>query len=94
MKKGHKPDAKLKQRFSRRQVGGALGFGAVGTAALATVAGISTIPLVLIGLPVFLFPGFIIGGHRLLNKEKGDTPPCKCVGLEISVRIQSTTFIY
>jgi len=79
-KKGH--TGTLTQRFSRPQVGAAMGVGAVGTVALSIAAAASATPLVLIGLPLILIPGLAVGGHRFLNTAS-DTAPA-CGGLKIS----------
>jgi len=73
-KKGH--TGQLDQRFSRPQVGAAMGFGAAGTAALSIAAAASATPLVLVGLPLVLLPGLALGGHRFLNTSAEGVPPC------------------
>jgi len=73
-KKGH--IGTLEQRFSRPQVGAAMGFGAVGTVALSVAAAASATPLVLVGLPLVLLPGLTLGGHRFFNTSADGVPPC------------------
>lgn len=73
-KKGHK--GQLEQRFSRPQVGAAMGFGAVGTIGLSIAAAAAATPTVLIGLPLVLIPGLCMGGHRFLNTSAEGVPPC------------------
>ena len=83
-KKGH--TGSLKQRFSRPEVGAAMGVGAVGTVALSIAAAASATPLVLIGLPLVVIPGLCIGGHRFINTASDAAPPCG--GIKITVSIQ------
>ena len=83
-KKGH--TGSLKQRFSRPEVGAAMGVGAVGTVALSIAAAASATPLVLIGLPLVVLPGLCIGGHRFINTASHANPPCG--GIKITVSIQ------
>eukprot|EP00092_Neocalanus_flemingeri_P004241 GFUD01004561.1.p1 GENE.GFUD01004561.1~~GFUD01004561.1.p1 ORF type:complete len:421 (+),score=123.54 GFUD01004561.1:440-1702(+) len=66
----------LTQRFSRPEVGAAMGFGAVGTVALSIAAAASATPLVLIGLPLILAPGLTLGGHRFLNTASDGASAC------------------
>jgi len=73
-KKGH--EGQLEQRFSRPEVGAAMGFGAVGTVALSIAAAAAATPLVLVGLPLILGPGLLLGGHRFLNTSAEGVPPC------------------
>ena len=89
-KKGH--TGQLDQRFSRPQVGAALGFGAAGTAALSIAAAASATPLVLVGLPLVLLPGITLGGHRFLNTSAEGVPPCG--GIKITVRITWSVSYY
>ena len=87
-KKGH--TGQLDQRFSRPQVGAAMGFGAVGTVALSIAAAASATPLVLVGLPLVLIPGLTLGGHRFLNTSSEGVPPCGGIKITVSISDNSS----
>jgi hypothetical protein len=81
-KKGH--SGELRQRFSRPEVGTAMGFGAIGTVALSIAAAALATPLVLIALPLAVLPGLAVGCHRFLNTASGGSPPCGGIKITVS----------
>ena len=85
-KGGH--TGKLKQRFSKLQIGVAAAGGVAGIAGLTTAAVLAPgAELALLALPVVMGPGTVMSGHRFLNSSSTSQPPCGGIRIVVSMFI-------